>query len=185
MEIHGLSEVFARIQKIKDRIIEIHHRYQKPNFSQYLKNEIENNETSSEEKTTTIHNSKEQKELWDLVKRVSQEEGVSPELIWSIIKVESNFDPDAISKKGAIGLMQLMPETAKMLNVNPHDVEQNIRGGIRYLKELAKKYDSLEKILAAYNAGPSAVDRYEGIPPYSETQNYIKRIKKILNQLED
>jgi soluble lytic murein transglycosylase-like protein len=105
-----------------------------------------------------------------------------PELLYSVIAAESNFNPQALSAKGAIGLMQLMPETAAELEVNPHDPAQNVQGGAQYLRFLLNKYagskDQLVRAIAAYNAGPAAVDRYNGIPPYAETQNFVSRVLK-------
>ena len=93
------------------------------------------------------------------------------------MKNESGFSPNAISPKGAIGLMQLMPGTAQTLGANPADPAQNADAGARYLRDLLKKYDGgLWHALAAYNAGPGAVDKYRGVPPYAETVRYINRI---------
>ena len=104
-------------------------------------------------------------------------------LVRSVMRAESGFQPGAISPKGAIGLMQLMPATAQSLGVDPHDPVQNVDAGARYLRSLLEKYDGyLWPALAAYNAGPAAVDRYKGIPPYRETMHYVWKIDQILKK---
>lgn len=100
-------------------------------------------------------------------------------LVREVMRVESDFQPQAVSPKGAIGLMQLMPQTARLLGADPNDPAQNADGGARYLRELLDKYDGhLWHALAAYNAGPAAVEKYKGIPPYRETIQYINRIEQ-------
>lgn len=103
--------------------------------------------------------------------------GIPEKLVQSVAKAESGFDPKAVSRKGAIGVMQLTPDTARALGADPHDPEQNIEAGTRLLRELLLKYNGdVAKALAAYNAGEPAVDRYHGVPPYPETRHYVKKI---------
>ncbi|ADY73079.1 Lytic transglycosylase catalytic [Desulfurobacterium thermolithotrophum DSM 11699] len=103
--------------------------------------------------------------------------GIPENLFLNLVKAESNFNPKAVSSKGAKGLCQLMPATAKMLGVkNLFDIDENLDGGARYLKILYKKYKNWKLALAAYNAGSRAVDKYGSVPPYRETRNYVRRI---------
>ncbi len=109
--------------------------------------------------------------------------GLPRELVRSVMRVESGFQPNAISPKGAIGLMQLMPDTARTLGADPNDPVQNVDAGARYLRQLLDKYDGyLWHALAAYNAGPGAVEKYKGIPPYQETIRYVKKIDADINR---
>lgn len=114
-----------------------------------------------------------------IIEKIAHKYDLPSELIHSIIKAESNYDPYAVSSKGAAGLMQLMPKTAEQYGVKDRfDPVENIEGGTKYLKDLIKIYDqNLELILAAYNAGQEAIKRYQGIPPYPETINYIEKVK--------
>jgi soluble lytic murein transglycosylase-like protein len=112
-----------------------------------------------------------------LIAKIGTRYQVHPGLVKAVIAAESNFQPDAVSRVGAQGLMQLMPATAAELGVDrPFGVVENIDGGVRYLRMLIDRYGDLTRSLAAYNAGPTAVDRYRGVPPYRETQAYVKRV---------
>lgn len=113
----------------------------------------------------------------ELVTRAAERAGLPPAIVHSIARAESAYQPDALSPKGAIGLMQLMPQTAAELNADPHDPAQNADAGARYLRQLLEKYDGVvSKAVAAYNAGPGAVDKYNGVPPYKETIEYVQRV---------
>jgi len=125
---------------------------------------------------TTSTNSK--VAISNYVKEASEKYDVEERLINALIKQESGFNPNAVSSAGAQGLMQLMPSTAKSLGVkNSFDPKQNIEGGVKYLRQMLDKYNGNKILaLAAYNAGPGAVDKYDGVPPYKETQNYVKAV---------
>ncbi|MFN0166763.1 MAG: lytic transglycosylase domain-containing protein [Bryobacteraceae bacterium] len=117
------------------------------------------------------------KSLRELVTDAARRHGLPEELIHSVVAAESGYQPAAVSPKGAVGLMQLMPQTAKTFGVDARDPEQNLEAGVRYLRDLLIKYDSdANRALAAYNAGPGAVDRYGDVPPYRETQTYVSKI---------
>jgi soluble lytic murein transglycosylase len=112
-----------------------------------------------------------------LIGLTAREHEVEPALVKAVIAAESNFDPEAVSRKGAQGLMQLMPVTATKLGVgDPLRPIENVRAGTRYLRLLLDRYGDLERAVAAYNAGPSAVDRFGGVPPYPETRDYVRRV---------
>jgi soluble lytic murein transglycosylase-like protein len=113
----------------------------------------------------------------DLIARTARRHGLPPALVKAVVKAESNFQPGAVSDKGAQGLMQLMPATAEDLGVDhPFTPEENVAGGTRYLRAMYDRFGDWEHALAAYNAGPGAVDRFGGIPPFAETQEYVERV---------
>ena len=116
-----------------------------------------------------------------LILTVARREGVDPDLVAAVVEVESAFVADAVSPKGAMGLMQLMPDTASDMGVSqPFEPTENVSGGVRYLRGLLARYDGdVTKALAAYNAGPGSVDRHGGVPPYAETRTYVKRVLEI------
>ena len=117
-------------------------------------------------------------ELDSLISKYASQNSLDPDFVKAVVKQESGFNPSAKSHCGAMGLMQLMPATASSLGVhNPYDPEQNIAGGTKYLKGLMDRFEGNKELaLAAYNAGPGAVKKYGGVPPYRETQNYVKNI---------
>ena len=120
----------------------------------------------------------------DIIKKAHKKYGVEFSLIKAVIKVESGFNPKAVSKRGAKGLMQIMPDNFKTLAVkDPFNPSQNIMGGTLYLQRLLKRYkNKLPLVLAAYNAGPGAVDKHKRIPPYRETQDYVRKVMKTYSQ---
>lgn len=119
--------------------------------------------------------------LQALVERTALQYGVDPALANAVAKTESGYDPNATSSVGAAGVMQLMPETARSLGVgNLYDPQENIEGGVKYLKEMLTTFDGdVTKAVAAYNAGPQAVKSYQGVPPYAETQDYVRKVLDI------
>ena len=144
--------------------------------SQIRRNTVSNTDFSSYLKT--------EKTLEDIYTEASQTYGVSIDLLKAMTKQESNFNPNATSRSGAQGLMQLMPATATSLGVtNAYDPYQNIMGGAQYIRKMLDKYDgNVSLALAAYNAGSNNVDKYGGIPPFAETQNYVAKITSYLEE---
>lgn len=122
--------------------------------------------------------------LDQVISAVSGRHHLDPDLVNSVIHAESGYNPHAVSRKGAQGLMQLMPQTASKLGVtNPFDPGANVEGGTRYLRELLERYNfDLVKALAAYNAGPQRVEQYQGVPPYAETRAYVARVVRDFNR---
>jgi soluble lytic murein transglycosylase len=135
------------------------------------------------ERRIKTYKSDRQKLCEPIIEIMGEKYSVDPALIKAVIKAESNFDPNAVSSKGAAGVMQLMAGTAKRLNVdNPFNIHENIEGGVKYLKYLLDLFNNnLIFAIAAYNAGENAVKKYQSIPPYLETQNYVRKVLSYYN----
>jgi hypothetical protein len=117
----------------------------------------------------------------EMIDRAASREGVDPKLVRAVIQVESAYQADARSRAGAMGLMQLMPDTARRYSLaNPYDPGTNVEAGIKHLKMLLDRFSELPHAIAAYNAGEAAVERFRGIPPYPETQNYVRQVLRLL-----
>jgi soluble lytic murein transglycosylase-like protein len=131
----------------------------------------------------TLNRAFTQEDIDAAIEQAAARHNVDPSLVRSVVKVESNFNPNAVSRKGAMGLMQLMPSTARSLNVsNPFDPQQNVDAGVRHLRRLLDSYGGDVRLsLAAYNAGSGAVARSAGVPHFRETQNYVRRITNLYN----
>ena len=131
---------------------------------------------------TSLSYSRRVQEYWPIISETSSRHGVDAELVKAVIQVESNYNHRAVSRKGAMGLMQLMPGTANRYGVkHAFDPEQNVEGGVRYLRDLLDLFRDTKLALAAYNAGEGAVQRYKGIPNYTETQNYVRKVLALYN----
>ncbi len=153
-----------------------------PYINSQAESKSNNVEEASFEKILNA-NIKKEVNLNKIFEDASNKYSIPNKLLKAVAKVESNYNPNAVSSSGASGVMQLMPDTARGLGVTDvFDVEQNIHGGAKYLSQLYKKYEgNLELTLAGYNAGPGNVAKYGGVPPFKETQNYIVKVNKALN----
>ena len=173
MNLTGLDITLQRISMIESRFQSLMSYSQKPDndFQKILNSKVEKSSNAQGSPASRT-------EINELIEKYADKNGLDSDFVKAVINQESGFNPNATSKCGAMGLMQLMPSTAQGLGVtNAYDAEQNIEGGTKYLKGLLDRFDNNKSLaLAAYNAGPNAVKKYNGIPPYQETQNYVKNV---------
>ena len=204
MQIDNISAVgsndnlLSDMNKVQQRITQIEDRFNIKHFApqnvvdfqqtltKQLKNETDGSENINTKKNITgrAANSSSTREgsapgaIADLIQKSAAKYGIDARLLSAVAEAESNYHPDAVSSAGAVGVMQLMPDTAAALGVaDPYDARQNIDGGAKYLKELLNDFGgNVRDAVAAYNAGPQAVKEYNGVPPYGETQNYVDHV---------
>ena len=180
LTLRRLSSIENSINRIlgADEDLSVQNKSAAKEFKNILDEKLNENTKTAENsiEKTTFKNSRENIE--NLIEKYAAKNNLDPDFIKAVVKQESGFNPDAKSKCGAMGHMQLMPQTAKGLGVvDAFDPEQNIEGGVKYLKSMLNRFNNDPKLaLAAYNAGPGAVQKYGDIPPYRETQNYVKNI---------
>ena len=171
MQLSSLNVTLQRINTIENQIQSLNSFAQKPDadFQKILESSVQNKKNPTSASRSEIDN---------LITKYADKNGLDEAFVKAVINQESGFNPNATSHCGAMGLMQLMPATAQGLGVtNAYDAEQNIEGGTKYLKGLMDRFGNDKQLaLAAYNAGPNAVKKYGGIPPYAETQNYVKKV---------
>lgn len=177
----GISQVLQRITNIEDRFSP--NKASKNNKFQSYVDGAMNTKVNQNSSTLKANGSKSvatnaPANINALINQSSQKYGVDPKLVSAVAQAESNYTPNAVSDAGAVGVMQLMPDTASSLGVtNIYDPRDNIEGGVKYIKQLLNTFDGdVSKAVAAYNAGPQAVKNYNGVPPYAETQNYVKKV---------
>ncbi|MEG6585882.1 lytic transglycosylase domain-containing protein [Dendrosporobacter sp. 1207_IL3150] len=172
----GINSVVQRINNIEQRFAKLTPKAN-GSFSEALNNAVQNAGINSNEAKQLISKSK-PSEIIDLLRKSAKKHGVDPKLVNAIAENESGYNQNVVSSAGAVGVMQLMPDTASYLGVtNIHDASANIDGGVKYLKELLGTFNGdVVKAVAAYNAGPQTVIKYNGIPPYAETQNYVGKV---------
>ena len=192
----------SAIRQIQARIAEIEGQFSLPaqqmpgmEFAAKLQQEMDKNVVSAAGKAYTVQSAQgatavqqaeksrsdvSDPELVRTIHAAAAKYAVDPKLVSAVAEVESGGNQSAVSSTGAVGVMQLMPETAAGLGVNPYDMKSNVEGGTKYLREMLDTFDGdVKKAVAAYNAGPNAVKAYGGIPPYAETQNYVNNVLDI------
>lgn len=179
VEITGIDIALKRMEAIEKQFQSLVNSVNKPDsdFQKILDAKL----------NTGYGDSASKEEINNLIEVYSQKNGLDPDFVRAVVKQESGFNPKATSHCGAMGLMQLMPGTAKGLGVqNPYNAEDNVKGGTKMLSNLLKTYGGNKELaLAAYNAGGGAVKKYGGIPPYQETQRYVKSVLSMYNKFKN
>jgi len=173
------------IERVMHRIKEIERRFGIEDRNSLPTNRVEQKSFSSVLRGKRMKRKGSPAGIEALINEYSNKYGVDPLLALAVAKVESNLNPKVVSPKGAVGVMQLMPSTARELGVeNLYAPSENIEGGIKYLRFLSDKYQGdIDMVLAAYNAGIGVVEKYNGVPPYKETQSYISKVKEMYRRL--
>ncbi len=179
-EINSILQRFSRLQEEISQIKNMSRDLVQTNSEP----DLQGREPADDFSETLAQKIPEADDINSLIEQASTREGVDEELIRAVIDVESGFNQNAVSHAGARGLMQLMPDTAAELGVNPDETDENIAGGVQYLGMMMDRFDDLEEALAAYNAGPRAVRDYGGVPPFRETENYVKQVLDKYRQLK-
>ena len=196
MDLSAVRQIQARIAEIEGEFSLQNQQLPGMDFAAKLQQEINKNVTSAADKahaaqgvqeTSAAHKSAgtaqgniANPELTRLIHAAAQKYAVDPKLVSAVAEVESGGNQDAVSPAGAVGVMQLMPDTAAGLGVNPYNMQGNVEGGTKYLREMLDTFGGdVKKAVAAYNAGPNAVKAYGGVPPYAETQNYVTSVLDI------
>lgn len=196
MDLSGVREIQARIAEIEGQFSLSNQQLPGMDFAARLQQEIDKNATSAADKAHAaqrVQQSAAVKQaagvevenyanpaLARTIHSAAAKYAVDPRLVSAVAEVESGGNQNAVSPAGAVGVMQLMPETAAGLGVNPYNLEGNVEGGAKYLREMLDTFGGdVKKAVAAYNAGPNAVKAYGGVPPYAETQDYVNRVLDI------
>ena len=199
MDLSAVRQIQARIAEIEGEFSLQNQQLPGMDFAAKLQQEINKNVTSAADKahaaqgvqavqeTSAAHKSAgttqgniANPELTRLIHAAAQKYAVDPKLVSAVAEVESGGNQEAVSPAGAVGVMQLMPDTAAGLGVNPYNMQGNVEGGTKYLREMLDTFGGdVKKAVAAYNAGPNAVKAYGGVPPYAETQNYVTSVLDI------
>jgi len=196
MDLSGIKEIQARIAEIEGQFALSKQQLPGMDFAAKLQQEINKDAVSAAhkaqpaqrvqgsaaaEKTVATESANyANPQLTQMIHAAAAKYAVDPKLVSAVAEVESGGNQSAVSPAGAVGVMQLMPETAAGLGGNPYDMKSNVEGGTKYLREMLDTFDGdVKKAVAAYNAGPNAVKAYNGVPPYAETQNYVTNVLDI------